>query len=151
RRRARVRRCAAARLSRSRLVSRSRRGDGVRHRVVASPRAHRAEGRVERPVVAKRFPVTPRRDYADGLGVLALHHDFHVKIDGYRNFVKNQSPPPESNRRPTDYEARSGRNCAAPGRANARENRGTRVTALSPRAAWFGQSGSSVVAETSPL
>jgi hypothetical protein len=46
--------------------------------------------------------------------------------------------------RPTDFpsvgrnEARSGRNSAAPGRANPKENGGTRVSALSPHAAWFG-------------
>jgi hypothetical protein len=37
-----------------------------------------------------------------------------------------------------NYEARSGRNSAAPEKLTPRKNRGTRVTALSPRAAWFG-------------
>jgi IstB-like ATP binding protein len=50
----------------------------------------------------------------------------------------SQSHPPESNRRPTDYELRSGRNSAAPGRAIPSENRGFRLTTLSPRASWFG-------------
>src|SRR5262249_41432494 len=49
-----------------------------------------------------------------------------------------ESHPLSRNRQPTDYEARSGRNSAAPGRANPKENGGTRVSALSPRAAWFG-------------
>jgi hypothetical protein len=35
--------------------------------------------------VAKRFPVTPRRDDADGLAVLALHHDFHDVEEGRRH------------------------------------------------------------------
>ena len=38
----------------------------------------------------------------------------------------------------TDYELRSGRNSAAPGRPSPAENRGSRLTTLSPCASWFG-------------
>src|SRR5262249_51867786 len=46
-----------------------------------------------RPVVAKRLPVTPRTDYADGLAVLALHHDFHDVEEGRRHEARNCPSP----------------------------------------------------------
>src|SRR5262249_2305365 len=52
--------------------------------------------------------------------------------------VNQESHPPESNRRLTDYEVRPGRNPAAPGRAILGENRGSRLTTLSPPSSWFG-------------
>src|SRR5262245_28575999 len=48
-----------------------------------------------------------------------------------------ESHPLSRNRQPTDYEARSGRNSGAPRRTIPAENRGSRLTTLSPPSSWF--------------
>jgi len=67
-------------------------------------------------------------------GCVKVHGRGSLSTDrGFR-----RSHPPESNRRPTDYENRTRRNYEEPGRPIHTENRRSGLSAVSPGSGWFG-------------